>query len=1025
MVDWNKISSKRFENLAYIYVTSKYPEVNWESTKRTRDGNRDGEAIYSAPLNTTIKYWYEAKYSKTCDKCIPKSHLDSTLVSCLLDGKVVLLAFITNAYISEDYRRRADVFSKQRDNLKIIYINGDELEDWLCDNPEIENEFFATKVAKKRTTIDYVESACILQNYDMSGNQFAKARSIECGKEYILYLSFYSKHAQQNTVVSINNTIKLLNSENRKYDQYNCLYSKAGFNSFFLPIRILCKSEEPLKFIIMGENEIDFTAENIPILDIYNPKIIYRSQIEISNNMFSAIQDRDISNAIYYIIGDGGSGKTYLLNDLYHNSLTPFSSFVFAFTGDETHDCLNCYKLFIASLYGDIWNCYTDDKFFIQFNEIESSMIEQIVTNRVDEMSIDQIMQYYKNNSSQIERISSQTQIFIDDLHKLSSKVSSLLQSFFDWTINQRYNCKIFVFTRPESEPTVSYTKKLYIKGIEHEDVESTVICNFNRYPYLSKMIRKYPLPLNTLHFLNLLCKLHEVEQEFVNKTELETQILLNKIFSDSKKLTCLSLGNQIITKYKNNRIVYCIYKIKTGVSLDAINDFFGGDSQDEVFELCQQRILKESSNILFPYHDILVLSYESFSTNEMNKILERFVLFAENHNYISKAKMFSVLIKIGKQCFWKYRTAARVYRDELHASADYAQALEIAINLKEINQKSLDDYDLEDCKNQFVIANCIKYTESYEQANCEFTKLIDIYMHTHNSDFYGLYLESETEIINNLIWMLEVRSAKKRLTNLSLVFEDLYSRGQISGKNMIYAFLNYYNRLMFVNYMLDIGTEEQYQEALNYARELNQSQYVAFAKMDFAKCLYRKDLSQSAILIDEALDILSNCNEKRRFLDALSEKCFINDLVNRTISLDTYNEIKTKMHQHHYIQSEVKVKLKIVLLKLLYSKTNASEIRNMLDSVSINNSTIGTGKRHQAFVNHLYAATYYMENNLSLSRKYTLKCLGLMKSMGDSYQCIHRNNAGLEKYNGFLSLNEVSNTEKPIDTFILDIRIW
>ena len=141
MVDWNKISSKRFENLAYIYVTSKYPEVNWESTKRTRDGNRDGEAIYSAPLNTTIKYWYEAKYSKTCDKCIPKSHLDSTLVSCLLDGKVVLLAFITNAYISEDYRRRADVFSKQRDNLKIIYINGDELEDWLCDNPEIENEF--------------------------------------------------------------------------------------------------------------------------------------------------------------------------------------------------------------------------------------------------------------------------------------------------------------------------------------------------------------------------------------------------------------------------------------------------------------------------------------------------------------------------------------------------------------------------------------------------------------------------------------------------------------------------------------------------------------------------------------------------------------------------------------------------------------------------------------------------------------------------------------------------------------------
>lgn len=47
----------------------------------------------------------------------------------------------------------------------------------------------------------------------------------------------------------------------------------------FLPIRILRKSEDPFKFIIMGESEINFTAENIPILDIYNPKIIYGSQM--------------------------------------------------------------------------------------------------------------------------------------------------------------------------------------------------------------------------------------------------------------------------------------------------------------------------------------------------------------------------------------------------------------------------------------------------------------------------------------------------------------------------------------------------------------------------------------------------------------------------------------------------------------------------------------------------------------------------------------------------------------------------
>ena len=101
----------------------------------TNDGNKDGESVISyLPFNTTIKYWYEAKYSVNTNKSIPKSHLDSTLVSSLLDGHVVVIAFITNAYISDDYKRRADIFASNRDNLKIYYINGEEIESWLSDN---------------------------------------------------------------------------------------------------------------------------------------------------------------------------------------------------------------------------------------------------------------------------------------------------------------------------------------------------------------------------------------------------------------------------------------------------------------------------------------------------------------------------------------------------------------------------------------------------------------------------------------------------------------------------------------------------------------------------------------------------------------------------------------------------------------------------------------------------------------------------------------------------------------------------
>lgn len=94
---------------------------------------------------------------------------------------------------------------------------------------------------------------------------------------------------------------------------------------------------------------------------------------------------------------------------------------------------------------------------------------------------------------------------------------------------------------------------------------------------------------------------------------------------------------------------------------------------------------------------------------------------------------MFSVLIDIGKECLWKYRKEACKYRDELHKNAEYSNALEIATMIKKCNKKNITDYDIEDCQNQFVLANCIKYTCSYEKANEEFDQLKTVYEATHN----------------------------------------------------------------------------------------------------------------------------------------------------------------------------------------------------------------------------------------------------------------------------------------------------
>ena len=80
--------------------------------------------------------------------------------------------------------------------------------------------------------------------------------------------------------------------------------------------------------------------------------------------------------------------------------------------------------------------------------------------------------------------------------------------------------------------------------------------------------------------------------------------------------------------------------------------------------------------------------AFDSFKSDHFDANLELFVLYAQKKGYITKSKMFSVLIDIGKECLWKYRKEACKYRDELHKNAEYSNALEIATMIKKCNKK-------------------------------------------------------------------------------------------------------------------------------------------------------------------------------------------------------------------------------------------------------------------------------------------------------------------------------------------------
>lgn len=1027
MLDWKVINNKTFEQIAYDYISDTYPDLKWIPTKATRDGNKDGHATVNNPLGVTIKYWYEAKYSISTDKSIPKSHLDSTLVSSFLDGTVAAIAFITNAYISEDYRRRADIFKKKRDNLKIIYINGAELEQWFSTHPEMEDKYFHSNEAEPQNLVSNVLGYCILEKYCLNGEIFSKVKNIQVNREYILCVSFYSDAMQD---VSINcecNFVKLINQGDTNYDNYKKVEANIGYNTFFIPIEVIKVPNATIVFYVKTEQEtFPIYLSDISVIDIYTPNIVYESQSNIEYAIYSLIKEPDASNVVVSIVGEMGTGKSYLLEKLVDDSKNPFSSYVVSFCGDVSLDTISCYKIILMSFYGDIWNYSSENEVFTSLNEMELSLYSQIVQNIVTGNSIETITNYYKSNKETRKIAKSMIQIFVDDFHKLSVQNQRLLNMFFKWFMLQRYNCKIFVFSRPEVKPE-AITLQYELQNIKPEDVINTVKANFRNNIYLSNIISKHSLPLNILHLIVILSQIKDCQSEWEGKTPIELSVLLNKIYVDSVSKTHSALGEQVLREYKSHILIYCVYKIKTGISVEALNAFWGENILSDLFDMIKKRIVKEKNDNILPYHDILQTAFGSYNNNELNKELEKFIIFAEKNNYITKAKLFSVLLGMGSDYFWKYRREAEAYRDNLHEVAAYYEALELSETIEGINTKNLDDYSAKDCWNLFIKGNCIKYTESHSAANVEFEKIVKIYEMTNNIDILGIYLEAETEIINDYIWMSEIKNADKRMQKIEPLLLELYNNSSLDQVHAVNAFLNYFNRRMFLNFMIDKGTENDYNIALSYSKELGQKNYIAFAMIDYAKCLYFESIDKAEELLSNALSIIKSLNEPRRQLDIESELWFINCINTQRVDTNAYTLLLKQINLKHYTHTSTKIRLKLILLELLFGEISCTEIREKIYCIAADNSSVTLGKRNQAFINHLLAASYYKESNLKETKKYTRKCLTLLSELGSSYTDIHKINEQLNCNNGFLPLHKIHfycATNKN-NKFILDTRLW
>lgn len=1030
MIAWEKIDNTKFENLAFDYMASNYPDIRWKKTTLTNDGNKDGQSIISTlPFNTTIKYWYEAKYSININKSIPKSHLDSTLVSSLLDGHVVVIAFITNAYISDDYKRRADIFARKRDNLKIYYINGEEIENWLSENPAIEDKYFNRISAQKHYMEDKIETVCFMDKYDCGDNKYLKLSALELRKEYLLYIRFNSSETQSVELVLDKSIIHIPDYTYENTNIKNWSVDK-GNNSLFIPVKVV-ESKPNYTIEIRGYSGIKkYVIENLKILDLYTPQLFIKSQIKILNNIHLFIKSNTSDNLFFLVIGDAGCGKTYLLNQIRNNTSPLFSSILLNFSGNIEKDYLLCYKLFIFCQFGSLWELEIEDLQFLNLDSLFKDMLKEINDGISSKITCEKIVAYCKEKSiDNKSEIFLQQHIYIDDIQKGSPKVLKLFQSILTWAYNLHLSKKIFFFTRPELYKNEQLANFLKIHACFYneiltpsiEDISVSIERNLGNFPMLNYLIQGLDKNVSALYLYDLLCELKEKINSFNNKDLIESSIKFKDIIDKLSLVQNNVIANKLLSDYYSNIVFNFVYTLESGVDISMLIEFLGEEVYDDIAVLFNKNIIKEISNKLYPFHDIYLEEFRLKQDGKYRDRIGEFILFCQTKGEITESECYYQLISLGGKYFWKHRAICAKFRDDLHDSANYFAAEKIAKTIQKENKKELRDYDYSDIKNLFVLGNCYKYTTSYKSANEEFDKIINIYKYSTLELPNDILIETLSEKINNNIWMLNINDADTELTKMLKLCDS--DNIQLKTKAYKHGYLNYYNRRMFCNYMQGCGTEEDFYVALLKSKEIGLIEYEGFAHMDYAKSIYNKDMRKALNSLNAALKIFEGINEPRRLLDCKSEIAYINALLKKDYSESTLQEIYKTMKEQNYVQSCTRTCLKLAIIMLLSQNYTCAELLDVLNKMLVENTTIASGRRHQAIAYHVLAAIYYSDNDLIQSKKYSKKCLQLFTELGEDYKQVQSHNATIKKKGDFVLASETT-LVKPCD-FILDTRIW
>lgn len=1030
MFDYSHMTSRAFEKLAKKYLEQKYPDYTWNLTPSSGDGNKDILCTYRV-LDQEYEYWAEAKFTKSqTPHTLLKGQLDPTLVSALLTPKQVSICFISNNEITETYYYRLNDF-RMKTNIGIELVLKDEFEKWLINNPQLlkDNNIQVLEVEEEQEHVNLgILSATItdMQN----SNQYKTENILLNDTIYYLYLIIESEKNCDHISLSVNSEFVLpFRSKILVNPEDFCVKKgKQVYKFEFIP-QCVGTTELNIQISDGHDNVAQYFISKLMVTPNSNLSLSYIQQEKSLLEISRYICESNDHNFLIRVVGNGATGKTKLLQDLFCE-LNPLENIVsISFVGNDFLDAKTLIKILIFFNMGNIFE-YSKEDIISQFNiiqDIEEKVYYQKLIRgffEAPEICVKELVRKLKNykicllypSQSRIKQT-----LLIDDLHKIQNELYILLKEFFIQFLQQKNNQTIIFasrqcyndFSLDVNTLCTDWSKTYVLDGLSKEDKLTTI----SQYFSLNEDIQFDRATDDLNVFSNILySKISEENAGNINSDSISKTVELAHSFEKPDIINLFQYKERLNQLKKFNKIIELIYLINWGIDCSKIYKFF---VHNDIEFLLEQKIIKRIGRKLYPYHDYYVKSY--FEDHRISDSTIEIVKKICDIDYENKYIYLSSLLKAGYHIYCQIEGEVRSLENHYFRLTDYYKAYTLSKSLEFYINKN-ERLSTEELHDLLILAVSSGYFEKPEYVRERYKQLIKFCKPmSGNHEIQGMVLRAKSEIINIDYWELSsydlIDKIQKTIKSIPIIQQD-------SGEDFICGYLNLLNRKMVVALLKDDFklSEQIFDENISEINRLNRKEYLGYLYMDFAKGIYNKDPAKALKYMENAQEIFQTLNtEYRRLLDCNCEVEYLKCLISDSIDFSKLEEAASILRDEQYFELYSKAKLKLAALKLSRGKENYSksdiEQDIYLSEYVLDYTATGRILLFQIMIKNafrIFCNEPYNKVKLTDPEK------KLLDNMGIDFQTIWKSNEnGIKKYVHLGTECVFSNS------YIIDSRIW